>query len=93
MARKPHSVKNSIEPIAPPVADPPVESVGAREFRARLKAICEAGKPVIITRGRRSVSVFLPVHLPWFNEPKVLEAARKKLLKDALRASEALRRY
>ena len=93
MARKPKATPAPTDPPEIPYTPPPVESVGARQFRRDLKAICEAGEPVIITRGRRSVSVFLPVNLRWYNDPKDLAAARSKLLKDARRASEALSRY
>lgn len=92
MARKPKEILAATDPPIRAADNLPVVSVGTREFRNCIREICEAGQPVLVTRGRHIVGAFIPIKLPWFTGPKEINRERSRLEIIFRRVCQALRR-
>lgn len=78
MARKPAKAAASLpDPEAAPEPQA-VREVSTREFRANLRAIIEAGEPVIIRAGRSISGIFFPLdfHAWWNSEERPRKIAK-----------------
>jgi antitoxin (DNA-binding transcriptional repressor) of toxin-antitoxin stability system len=67
-----------------------VGRIGSRELRNHFRQMCEAGSPLIVTRGRSKVAAFIPIKKHWYGSPESLQAARKALLEAAKRIADML---
>jgi hypothetical protein len=91
MVRKVTAAKTSLAAQVEPEEPKQVRRVTTREFRAGLRAIIDAGEPVIVTCGRRNAGVFFPAKFDtWWSdsESKAVIAKIKRMFPNTLRDLE-----
>lgn len=79
MARNRKAEEESATPFRVLAEAEPVLRVGVREFRERFKEACEANVPMVVTRGRSEVAVFIPLEIPFWRSAEDMHRARKTL--------------
>jgi hypothetical protein len=90
MVRNSEGERKTVKPWDPLKDAPPLCKVGVREFRATIKQICEAGEPVLVTRGRSVCGVFVPVESQYWSGPRDAMRRAKQVRASLVRVANAL---